>query len=184
MKKPFVEYVHRSCLACQKRIPRWTDGKPTPKSKLFCDSTCSAYYRRMHPSKTPFRGNVKGATENPKKRPDLSALLEPVSVVEGRAEWRECDACGRQSEYRPGQPTFCSERCRAYMPPSSRKMDGEWFIVAGPIDYCSACHMAITARKPHGYLMPYRLDGQLRCGACDSVKAARKRTEAQTAGSV
>jgi hypothetical protein len=119
-----LEYEHRSCLACQKRIPRWTDGKPTPKSKLFCGAACRQYHRRLHP--------VQVVRETPKKRPSLSALLEPVSAVEGRAEWRECGACGRQTEYRPGQPTFCSERCRVYVPPPPRKVDGDWFIVAGP----------------------------------------------------
>ena len=45
--KDYAEYVHRSCLACQKRIPRWTDGKPTPKSKLFCSAACRQFHPRL-----------------------------------------------------------------------------------------------------------------------------------------
>ena len=48
--KDYADYVHRSCLACQKRIPRWTDGKPTPKSKLFCSAACRSFHRRLQPS--------------------------------------------------------------------------------------------------------------------------------------
>ena len=117
---------------------------------------------------------MKVVRENAKKRPIPSALLEPFSAVEGRSEWRDCEACGRATEYRPGQPTFCSDQCRSYVPRSLRKFDGDWFVVAGPVDYCQSCHMAITPRKPHGYLTPYRVDGQLRCDTCISNRLVRR----------
>jgi hypothetical protein len=133
----YVEYEHRACKACGKRIPRWTDGKLTPAARVFCNKSCGSFYRRLHP--------VKGGAQTPKKRPIPSAFLEPVRAVVGRSEFGPC------------------ERCRDYVPLPARKVDGEFFIVAGPVDYCSACAMAIMPRKPHGYITPYRKDGRLYC---------------------
>jgi hypothetical protein len=63
------------------------------------------------------------------------------------------------------QPTYCNDRCRNYVPLSPRKPDGDWHIVAGAVEYCAACRMAIMPSKPHGYIMPHRgEDGLLYCG--------------------
>jgi hypothetical protein len=41
---------------------------------------------------------------------------------------------------------------------------GNWHTVAGPVEYCAACRMAIMPRKPDGYITPYRgKDGLLYC---------------------
>jgi hypothetical protein len=151
----YVEYEHRACKACGKRIPRWTDGKLTPAARVFCNKSCGSFYRRLHP--------VKGGAQTLKKRPIPSAFLEPVRAVVGRSEFGPCESCGRPCQIEPGKPTYCNERCRDYVPLPARKVDGEFFIVAGPVDYCSACAMAIMPRKPHGYITPYRKDGRLYC---------------------
>jgi hypothetical protein len=167
------EYQHRVCkCGCGKRIPRWTDGKATPKAKLFFDAKCAAYYRRMHPAKPPEWHQGKGRTEIDDSRPIPSALESRLARVEAspraplqpKADYEACRACGRQQPIAPGQPTYCNDRCRAYAPLPPRKPDGEWYVVAGPVEYCAACAMAIMPTKPHGYVLPYRgKDGQLYC---------------------
>ena len=47
-------YQHRPCLACGKRIPRWTDGKATPASRLFCGNACGNHYRRRAKGRVTF----------------------------------------------------------------------------------------------------------------------------------
>jgi hypothetical protein len=70
-------YQHRACLACGKRIPRWTDGKATPASRLFCCNACGNPYRRR------VKGRVtKGVAQNVKKRPINRAPFESVCVTE------------------------------------------------------------------------------------------------------
>jgi hypothetical protein len=64
-----------------------------------------------------------------------------------------------------GQPTYCNDRCRDYVPLPLRLPDGDYFIVAGPVEHCAACRMVIMPSKPHGYIMPCRgKDGRLYCG--------------------
>jgi hypothetical protein len=100
-KKPYVEYVHRTCKACGKRIPRWTDGKPTPKSRVFCDKSCGAFWRRMHPEKSTEGRPGKVVAENRKKVPVNRPLLEP----EDRPKYAPCKACGYSTAVTPGEPT-------------------------------------------------------------------------------
>jgi hypothetical protein len=61
---------------------------------------------------------------------------------------------------------FCSDRCRDYVPPPPRAVDAEWFIVAGPVDFCVECGLAIMPRKPHGYITPFRHEDGLHCLEC------------------
>jgi hypothetical protein len=76
----------------------------------------------------------------------------------------------------PDQPTYCppvngEHRCRDYVPHGPRKVDGQWFIVADPVDYCHGCGLAITpgAHAPRNtaasasFIMPYRIEGHLYC---------------------
>ena len=153
-----VEYQHRACLGCGKRIPRWIDGKQTPSSQQFCSPGCGRFYRRLHP--------VKRGRRNAKKDPILRAFVEPVLAVEGRPEYHPCRACGRAIRT---ELVFCNDRCRDYVPLPPRKPDGEWFVCAGPVEYCSGCGSAIV---PHQ--LPYRVAGELICRACKAAHAAAR----------
>jgi predicted nucleic acid-binding Zn ribbon protein len=159
-----TDYQHRSCRFCGKRIPRWTNGKQTPASKQFCDSRCSRNHRQSTGPKSPKKApttQVAECTENDKKRPILRALLEPVSATDRRSEYGLCKACGR-SISKPLE--YCNDRCRDYVPLPPRKPDGDWFIIAGPMDYCFDCGLGITPKKPSGFITPWRgRDGKLRC---------------------
>jgi hypothetical protein len=139
-------------------------GKRTPVTKLFCSRACGACHRRMHPS-APRSKNAKNV---PVKR----AFAEPVLATEGQAEYGPCLTCGRMNRISTPGPLFCNDRCRDYVPLRPRKPDGAWFIVAGPVDYCTACATAITPRKPHGDLTPYRKDGRLYCGCAQKRQKA------------
>jgi hypothetical protein len=164
MNKPLsarLEYVHRACLSCGKRIPRWTDGKKTPSTKVFCDQSCGDYWRRLHPSARTIEGV--------KERPDLSALVQPFSVVEGRPEYGHCHACGRMNRLEAKKPTFCNDRCRDYEPAPPRKPDGNWHVVTGPKDSCIAYGLVIMPRGSFG-LTPHRgSNGRLRFHECVRV---------------
>src|SRR5882672_714232 len=151
-------YQHRACLACGKRIPRWTDGKATPASRLFCGNACGNHYRRWA------KGRVtKGVAQNVKKRPINRAPFESVYVTEPRPEYPRCKACGRPYLRTSPVEQFCSTRCAEYVPLPPRKPDGEWFIVAGPVEYCDDCGLAVTPRKRQGFLAPVRaMDGHFR----------------------
>jgi hypothetical protein len=105
------DYQHRSCLACRKRIPRWTKGKKTPVTKVFCGDGCRAYYRRTHPTAS--------RPENAKIVPVTPAFVEPVRAVERPPEHEPCLACGRPCRIVPVQATYCNERCRTYAPLST-----------------------------------------------------------------
>jgi hypothetical protein len=144
--RPRIRFQQKVQKACGKRIPRWTDGKLTPAAKVFCSLGCGNFYRRLHP--------VKGVAQTPKKRPISSIFLEPVRAVVGRPKFGPCQSCGRACQIEAGKPTFCNERCRDYVPYPPRKPDGQWFIVAGPVDTCCACGLAIMPRNPHGFLTP------------------------------
>jgi hypothetical protein len=168
--KPYVEYVHRACLACQKRIPRWTNGKSTPKYKRFCSKSCGAFWRRMHPQKPGESCPGKAVAENPKKVPINRVLLGPVLTVEGRPKYAPCKACGYSTAVMPREPTYCNDRCRSYLP-KKYKTDGSWYRVAGPVEYCAACSMAIEPRQ-----LPYANDRQLFCNpVCRDGSRKRKR---------
>ena len=163
-------YQHRACLACGKRIPRWTDAKATPASRVFCGNACGNHYRRRA------KGRVtKGVAQNVKKRPINRAPFESVYVTEPRPEYPRCKACGRPYPRTSPAEQFCSTRCAEYVPLPPRKPDGEWFIVAGPVDYCDGCGLAVTPQKPHGFLSLVRgKDGHLYCRECRPMRADRK----------
>jgi hypothetical protein len=163
-------YQHRACLACGKRIPRWVDGKETSASKLFCGDSCGRFYRRGHPT--------KGVRQNAKKEQVNRASVGPVCATEPphREKYPTCEACGRTYRRSAPDDRFCCARCAAYVPLAPRKRDGEFFIVAGPVDHCDDCGLAITPRKPDGFLLPYRaLDGRLTCLECRPVARRRPR---------
>src|SRR3954453_11360898 len=104
-------YKHRACLACGKRIPRWTDGKATPASRVFCGNACGNHYRRRT------RGRVaQGVAQNVKKRPINRAAFESVYVTEPRPEYPPCKACGRPYLRTSPAEQFCSTRCAEYVP--------------------------------------------------------------------
>jgi hypothetical protein len=69
---------------------------------------------------------------------------------------------------------FCSDRCRDYVAAPPRKADGEWFIVAGPVDFCVECGLAIIPRKPHGYITPFRHDDGPHCMECHAATSKAK----------
>jgi hypothetical protein len=163
-----TSYKHRSCLACGKRIPRWSKGRQTPITRQFCGAGCRAYWHRAHPNAS--------RTENAKKVPARQAFLEPVCATERPPEYADCEACGRTCRIKPDEPTYCSEQCRSYVPLPARKPAGEWFIIAGPVDYCAACSLAITPTKSHGHLMPWRRGSALFCSA-DCRRARHKADE-------
>src|SRR5262249_19342264 len=113
------EYQHRVCkCGCGKRIPRWTDGKQTPKSRVFFDAQCSAYYRKLPPQKSAGSTNPAPTTENAILRPIPRAFPKPVCETEGRpaappmakTDYGPCRACGRQQPMVAGQPTYCNDR--------------------------------------------------------------------------
>lgn len=112
-----LDYQHRVCkCGCGKRIPRWTDGKLTPKSRVFFAAGCSAYYRKLHPVKRPGGSVPAPTTENAILRPISRAFPEPVSSTSGavsaRQQFAPCPVCGRvQLEGR-----YCNDRCRDYVP--------------------------------------------------------------------
>jgi hypothetical protein len=158
--KKLPEYEHRSCLACQKRIPRWTDGKLTPSTKVFCSPGCGRFYRRM----SVLSGRARERKIEPIKPAFREAVLPPRRSIEGQPEFGPCQACGRPCQIKPDKPTYCNARCEAYVPLPPRKRDGDWFIVVGPVDYCHDCSLAIMPHKPHGFVTPYRgAGGDLFC---------------------
>jgi hypothetical protein len=95
-----------------------------------------------------------------------------MDVAEGQAEYGPCQTCGRMNRISTPGPLFCNGRCRDYVPLRPRKPDGDWFIVAGPVDYCAACATAVTPRKPHGDLTPHRKYGRLYCGCAQKRQKA------------
>jgi predicted nucleic acid-binding Zn ribbon protein len=163
-------YQHRACLACGKRIPRWTDGKATPVSRVFCCNACGNHYRRRT------RGGVtKGVAQIAKKRPINRAPFESVYVTEPRPEYPRCNACGRPYLRTSPAERFCSARCAEYVPLPPRKPDGEWFIAAGPLDYCDGCGLAVVPRKRQGFLAPVReMDGHMYCRECRPMRADKR----------
>jgi predicted nucleic acid-binding Zn ribbon protein len=119
-------YKHRVCFACGKRIPRWTDGKATPASRVYCGNACGNHYRRRG------KGRVtKGVAQNVKKRPINRAPFESIYVTEPRPDYPPCKACGRPDMRTSPAERFCSNRCAEYIALRPRKPDGEWFIVVG-----------------------------------------------------
>ncbi len=173
--RPLPEYQHRACKCCGKRIPRWTNGKLTPSSRLFCSSGCGRFSRRMD----TLSGRARKREIESIKPAFREAAIAPRERIEGRPEYGPCQACGRLHNLASPNRPFCSARCEAYIPLPPRKPDGEWFIVAGPVDYCSACAMAIGPRKPHGYITPYRnVDGLLFCSReCRTQRKAKSATD-------
>ena len=163
-----LQYQHRACKACGKRIPRWTDGKPTLAARLFCSPKCGQFYRRLHP--------VKRGRQNAKKEPISSALPGSVRLTEGRSEYGPCQGCGRMQRITASGSLFCNDGCREYVPLPARKPDGDWFIVAGTVDLCHGCGLAISPRNPQGFLTPYRRgDGHPYCSRECSAAAADER---------
>jgi hypothetical protein len=134
-------YQHKSCLGCGKRIPRWVNGEETPISKVFCDKGCAQYARRQKSKLTP---QAREAT-NAKARPVNQGFPAPVFATEGRL--RQWEPCAASSAAR-----FCDSRCESYVPYPPRKVDGEWHIVAGPIDCCVGCGLGITPTKLWGHI--------------------------------
>jgi hypothetical protein len=162
-------YQHRACLACGKRIPRWTKTGATPASKRFCNASCGSFHRRTHQG--------PHVTEKAKKPLAAQRLLKPVCATEDAPEHAPCRACGRSCRIRPGEPTYCNETCQAYTPSSARKPNGEWFIVAGPVDYCAGCGLAIIGPA-------WRRDDKAYCSAscrqpAKPMKAPRRSALAQ-----
>jgi hypothetical protein len=123
------KYQHRECLACGKRIPRWSKDGPTPKSIVFCDRACREYYRRLHPSKTAKSDNPHDTSSSDVLRPVKRALSTPLSRVhhlaqerlagigggafaelaappESKVKYGPCQTCGRAQPIVPGRPTY------------------------------------------------------------------------------
>jgi hypothetical protein len=165
-----TRYKHRSCLACGKRIPRWQGGRATRADRVFCSEACAKFSRRRNGGSAP----SKGVRDNVKKVPEKRAFLEPVRATEDRPDYAPCEACGRNCRIEPGEPAFCSEQCRSYVPLPTRKANGAWFIVAGPVNFCAACGLAIT--PTHGQLTPWRRGSALYCSA-DCRRARHKADE-------
>jgi hypothetical protein len=128
---------------------------------------CRAYWHRMHPGAS--------RTENAKKAPARQVLLKPVCATERPSEYAPCEACGRSCRIEPGAATFCNERCRSYVPLPPRKPDGQWFTVAGPVNVCVACRLAITPTK-----RPWRKDDKLYCSA--ECRRARQKADQRLEG--
>jgi predicted nucleic acid-binding Zn ribbon protein len=162
-------YQRKSCLACGRGIPRWVKGKQTPAHQQFCSSACGKFYRRMHRS--------EGRASERKKTPAAQRPLEPVLTTEGRWDIRHCKQCRYGFIAKSPDQRFCTDRCAAYVPLPPRKKNANWYIVTGPIDYCHECWFAITPRKPHGFITPWRnTDGMLSCLECHDL-AKRRRTK-------
>lgn len=186
-----MTYEHRACLACAKRIPRWIDGKETPKSRRFCGNACSSFYRKIYGlSRPPARG-VAGVSLNAKKEPINGGLKGTFLVIDmlggPKIPFRPCDTCGVTYPIGSAGRRFCSDRCEAFVPLPPRKPDGNWYIVAGPVDYCEGCGLAITPEKPFGYIVPFRQpDRTLLCRECHNQKKeannGRRRTRIRVAG--
>jgi predicted nucleic acid-binding Zn ribbon protein len=114
-------YQHRAGLACGKRIPRWTEGKAAPASRVYCGNACGNRYRRRA------KGRVtKGVAQNVKKRPINRAPFESVYVTEPRPEFPRCKTCGRPYLRASPAERFCSTLCAEFLPLPPRKPDGEW----------------------------------------------------------
>jgi hypothetical protein len=111
-RREFHEYVHRACKSCGKRIPRWTEGKATPVTRVFCDDACRSYHHRLYGQKRPLANTLAGVTETPKKRPVSSAFAEPVCAPIARPEWAPCLVCERMQPAVPGKATYCNDSAR------------------------------------------------------------------------
>jgi hypothetical protein len=115
-------------------------------------------------------------TENAKKAPVPQRLSKPVSATEGASEYAPCPACGRSCRKADGAAAYCNDNCRRYVSPPARKPDGEWFVVAGPVDYCAGCALAIGPAKP-----PRRRDGALYCRECADARGVKQRQKPREA---
>ena len=171
------DYVHRACKGCGKRIPRWTDGKETPKSKVFCGRSCASFWRRMHPKSV--RGeDGKVGTEHRKKVPVNRPFLEPFWAVEDGPKYAPCKTCGYTALVAAGELTYCSDRCRSYVP-KKYKPWGKLHVVAGPVDYCEACGFPVIESAPRVR------DGKTYCRDCAvsqlNKPSRRKRAKVEAA---
>ena len=144
-------------------------------SESHAGRTAKQRQRRECSAATPAEITTERVAQNVKKRPINRAPFESVYVTEPRPEYPRCNACGRPYLRTSPAERFCSTRCAEYVPLPSRQPDGEWFIVAGPVDYCDGCGLAVTPRKPQGFLAPVRaMDGHLHCRECRPMRADRR----------
>jgi hypothetical protein len=162
---PSDPYMPGNCLGCGKRIPRWINGKQTRPTQIFHSNACGQHYRRMH------RDDRRAS--NRKKARAAQQLPVPISTTEGRWDIGECANCGHGIVRSYPDQQFCSPRCEDYvpLPPRSKDRNAPWYHVAGPVDYCEECGLAITPRPPHGYVTGYRgLDKVFRCLECHDAR--------------
>lgn len=160
--------------------PAPTLGSPTPcawcgkifrlqrLAQKFCSSRCQKTGRRSElgaagarksRSLDPDTGVGGFSPINSNKINSLQRQKPPPTI----AQYRCCRSCGRAFELAATKTTNCP-RCNGYVPLPPRKPDGDWFVIAGPVDYCCGCGLAIMPRKPHGFLTPFRgADGDLYC---------------------
>ena len=99
------------------------------------------FWRRMHPKK-PGEGRPVRSLPKPEKGTRKKALPEPVLTVEAGPNTRPARPAIISLRLHPEKPTYCNDRCRSYVR-KKYKPDGGWYRVAGPVDYCAGCSMAI-----------------------------------------
>jgi hypothetical protein len=123
------EYGHRACESCGQPIPRWTDGRPTIATKVFCNAACRMHRQRAQGLKKTFPATgVAPVRESANLMPISSALSEPDSGEVGRPQYRivagpvdHCAQChspimprnpgGIITPYSKGNALFCDKAC-------------------------------------------------------------------------
>jgi hypothetical protein len=144
------------------------NGEETPISKVFCEKGCAQYARRQR-SKLPTQAREAAKAETEPVNP---GFLEPVFALEGRLrKWAPCGACGRAGLKTSLAQRFCDSRCESYVPYPPRKVDGDWYIVAGPMDFCVGCGLGITPRNPWGHIAGWRGKAGLYCSDNERIAA-------------